>query len=134
MKKKKQYRIETELANYVLSEFIDPLGGAAKYNGCPVPYNFNEALNHLYSRTGVFEHPYSFTKAKLQKHLLQEETHYYRSKRDGIHKEGYGGHDKDVLSSLNKYLGVTKEAYIKYDNVALKVLLLKCQGALKIGQ
>ena len=125
MNKKRKYRIETELANYVLSEFIDPLAGANKYNDCVIPYNFNEALNHIYSKTGVFKHPFSFTKQKLQDHLLQEETHYYRSKRDGIHKEGYGGHDKHILSILNQYLGIKKEDYKKYDNVNLNVLLLK---------
>ena len=90
MNKKKHYRIETELANYVLSEFLDPLAGANKYNGIVIPYNFNEALNHIYSKTGVFEHPYSFTKAKLQHHLLQEETHYYRSRGRGAAKEILG--------------------------------------------
>ena len=125
MKKKKKYIVETELANYVLSEFLDPLAGANKYNGSPIPYNFNEVLNHIYSKTGIFEHPFSFTKNKLQNHLLQVEDHYFRSKRDGIHKVGYGGHDKDVLAILNKYLGITKEAYKKYSDVGLHVILLK---------
>ena len=125
MYQKKDFELETELANYVLSEFLDLLGGASKYNGIPIPYNFNEVLNHIYSKSSVFEHPFSFTKSKLEDHLLQKETHYYRSKRDGIHKEGYGGHDDHVLSILKKYLGINKEDYIKYDYTKLKVLLLK---------
>jgi len=123
--KKPRYRTETELAHYVLSEFIDPLAGASKYKGSPKPYNFNEVLNHIYSKTGVFKHAFSFSKAKLQKHLFQEETHYYRSKRKGIHREGYGGSDEHVLSILNKYLGITKEAYDKYYDSNLRILLLK---------
>jgi len=123
--KKPRYRTETELAHYVLSEFIDPLAGASKYKGSPIPYNFNEVLNHIYSKTGVFEHPFSFSKSKLQKHLFHEDTHYYRSKRKGIHREGYGGSDEHVLSILNKYLGITTEAYDKYDDSTLRVLLLK---------
>jgi len=125
MKNRKKYLVKTELANYVLSEFMDPLGGASKYNGVPIPYNFNEVLNHIYSKTKVFEHPYSFTKKRLQRHLQQMETHYYRSKLNGIHKVGYGGYDDHVLAILNKYLGVTKEGYQKYDNFGFNVLLLK---------
>jgi hypothetical protein len=125
MNQKKNFKLETELANFVLSEFIDPLAGASKYNDIPIPYNFNEVLNHIYSKSSVFEHPFSFTKSKLENHLFQKETHYYRSKRDGIHKEGYGGHDEEILSILSTYLGIKKEAYKKYDYAQLKVLLLK---------
>lgn len=98
-KKSPDYPPELEAGWYVIKEFIGPLLCSYESEIGPIPFNTNEALNHHFSGTGVFD-IYRYSKKKYALHLLQQQNHYFRSHYNTKHFTGYHRSDKIAENSV----------------------------------
>ncbi len=121
-RKPRHYSKETEAAWYAVSEFIDPMNCSTEYEGRAIQINYNEVLCHVLSKTRVFA-PFTYSKAKYERHILQWEDHYYRSKPKARHRKGYGNSDKQAQALVfAEELGVQSKKST-YDHTYYIVLL-----------
>lgn len=112
------YSRTTELAWYVLKEFISDLECNENHEGVPIPNNLKAVLQHCYSNTRFYGYlgkkrlkfylkVFPFSKTSLHKHLSGKTTYYYRSKRKQPHQIGYGSTDKQAQEkTFLKELGI----------------------------
>lgn len=86
------------MAWFALSPFIHPLDCSQKYRDAVVPMNTNEALESIYNADvmpdGNRLRPYYFSKFRLEMHLNNADTYYYRSRPFAPARTGYGGYEK----------------------------------------
>src|SRR4051794_15435768 len=116
----------TNMAWFVLRQFINPLDCSSKFGARIPPMNKSDALEHLYNGTpfddGSFYRPSYFSRVRLDLHLKRAETYYYRCRYDAVAQSGYGSYDaaKDTLDFARE-MGI--EGKVKrFQNIGVMLL------------
>jgi hypothetical protein len=107
-----------EAAWYALIPFINPIdcsrkvemtsSGGKQYNAA-IPLNDNDTLNAFYNgdeMDGGYIRPNWFSKKRLASHLCGRETYYYRSRPNGLWRNGYGSFDAAPAKRLGDVAGL----------------------------
>ena len=137
----------TEMAWYVLSPFINPLDCSQKATWrndsnkyAVYPMNKSADLEILYNHdtneSGEQFKPYYFSKLRLDTHLKQADTYYYRSRYNAVASTGYGSSDisKDKLNYADD-MRITHKR-IKYEDIGIMLLCvdIDCHHGEKDGE